>query len=103
MAQGRTKALLTIHGRQKGRFWNSSHRIRQKSGISIATNFGISSGDERSKCDLLSSTSDVDIDVVYGSPESWGSPEWSKALKNGFLWKQTVCLIVDKAHAVSAC
>lgn len=65
--------------------------------------FGIGLGDERSKCDLLSSMSDVDIDVVYGSPESWCSPKWSKALKNGFLWKQTVCLIVDEAHAVSAC
>ena len=47
--------------------------------------------------------SDVDIDVVCGSPESWCSPEWSKALKNGFLWKQSVCLVVDEAHAVSAC
>ena len=46
--------------------------------------------------------SDVDIDIVYGSPESWCSPEWAKALKNGFLGKQTVCLVVDEAHAVSA-
>ena len=64
--------------------------------------FGIGLGDERSEGDLLSSTSDVDIDIVYGSPESWCSPEWAKALKNGFLGKQTVCLVVDEAHAVSA-
>ena len=64
--------------------------------------FGIGLGDERSERDLLSSTSDVDIDIVYDSPESWCSPEWAKALKNGFLRKQTVCLVVDKAHAVSA-
>ena len=37
MPQGRTKALLTIRGRQKGCVWNSSHRIRQKSDLSIAT------------------------------------------------------------------
>ena len=65
--------------------------------------FGIGLGDERSERDLLSSTSDVDIDIVYGSPESWCSPEWAKALKNDFLGKQTVCLVVDEAHAVSAC
>ena len=37
MPQGRTKALLTIRGRRKGCVWNSSHRIRQKSDLSIAT------------------------------------------------------------------
>ena len=64
--------------------------------------FGIGLGDEWSERDLLSSTSDVDIDIVYGSTEGWCSPEWSKALKNGILGKQTVCLVVAEAHAVSA-
>ena len=45
---------------------------------------------------------DGDVDIVYGSPESWCSPVWSKELKDGQLGKQTVCIVVDEAHAVSA-
>ena len=41
------------------------------------------------------------MDLLYGSPETLSSKQWSKQLKEDLLGKQTVCLVVDEAHSVS--
>ena len=43
-----------------------------------------------------------EVDLIYGSPETWCSKQWSKELKEGQLGKQVVCFVVDEAHSVSA-
>ena len=57
--------------------------------------FAIGLGEEEAEKELC--VTSCEVDIIYGSPESW-----SKELKDGQLGTQTVCLVVDEAHAVSA-
>ena len=56
-------------------------------------------GNEKGEKELVAGG--FDVDVVYGSPET-SSKQWSKQLNEDQLGKQTVCLVVDEAHSVSA-
>ena len=62
--------------------------------------FAIDLGEEEAEEELR--VTSCEVDIIYGSPESWCDPIWSKQLKDGQLGTQTVCLVVDEAHAVSA-
>ena len=62
--------------------------------------FAIGLGDKETERELHASA--FDVDIIYGSPESWCSSVWSTELKDGQPGKQIVCFVVDEAHAVSA-
>ena len=62
--------------------------------------FAIGLGEQEAEKERRATSCEVDI--IYGSPESWCDPIWSKELEDGQLGTQTVCLVVDEAHAVSA-
>ena len=58
--------------------------------------FAIGLGLEKREKELV--TGGFDLDLLYGSPETLSSKQWSKQLKEGLLRKQTVCFIVDEAQ-----
>ena len=62
--------------------------------------FAVGLGDEDGEKEMRAGG--FDVDLVYGSPETWCSKGWSKELKEGQLGKQAVCFVVDEAHSVSA-
>ncbi|XP_078353782.1 ATP-dependent DNA helicase RecQ-like [Oculina patagonica] len=62
--------------------------------------FAVGIGEDDGEKKLLSGG--FDVDLLYGSPETWCSKEWSRHLQEGQLGKQTVCFVVDEAHSVSA-
>ena len=62
--------------------------------------FAIGLGDEEGEKELVAGG--FDVDLLYGSPETLCSNQWSKEMKEGQLVKQTVCLVVNEAHSVSA-
>ena len=62
--------------------------------------FAIGLGDEKGEKELVAGG--FDVDLLYGSPETLSSKQWSRQLKEDLLGKQTVCLVVDEAHSVSA-
>ena len=62
--------------------------------------FAIGLGDEKGEKELVAGG--FDVDLLYGSPETLSSKQWSKQLKEDVLGKRTVCLGVDEAHSVSA-
>ena len=62
--------------------------------------FAISLGEEEAEKELR--VTSCEVEIIYGSPESWCDPIWSKELKDGQLGTQTVCLVVNEAHAISA-
>ena len=62
--------------------------------------FAIGLGEEEAEKELR--VTSYKVDIIYGSPENWCDPIWSKELKHGQLGTQTVCLVVNEAHTVSA-
>ena len=48
--------------------------------------FAVGIGDEVEEKEL-------DVDFVYGSPETWCLQPWSTELREGCLGKQTVCFV----------
>lgn len=60
--------------------------------------YAIGLGDEETEKELRAS---ADVEIIYGSPESWCSPVWSRELQDGQLGKQIVCIVVDESHAVT--
>ena len=74
-------------------------QVEELSRLGLKT-FALGLGDDEREKELRAR--EFNIDVMYGSPESWCSKEWSRELKEGQLGKQTVCLVVDETHSVSA-